>query len=109
MRIIYLMQVESSLDGSVRTDSSRMSLSSSYNGISFTINYSRFIGEFTFLAFAQTRLTRVDFHLSLRAMVLKTYLLVFPNTSVAVWVRNCMRLCVGCANFAHVCVQLCEI
>ena len=45
------MRVESSLDGSVRTDSLRMSLSSSDYGISFIIKSSRLIGAFNFLDF----------------------------------------------------------
>ena len=48
------MRVESSLVGSVCTDSSRMSLSSIDDGSSFAIHSMRLIGAFTFLDFVQS-------------------------------------------------------
>ena len=109
MGIFCLMRVESSLDGSVCTDSSRMSRSSSYGGSYVTIKSLRLIGTFTFLAFVQSRLTLVDLSFSLRAMTLKILLVDLFKTSIAVWVRDCMQLCGSCTNFVPVCVQLCAI
>ena len=103
------MRVEYSFDGYVRTGSLRMSPSSSDNGSSFTIKSSRLIGAITFLAFFQSGLTHVDLSLFLRARTLKIYLLISLKTSVAVWVHNCMRICVGCTNFVHVCVKFCKM
>ena len=79
-----------------------MSPSSSDYNISCTIKSSRLIGAFTFLALTQSRLNRVDSSFSLHAMTLKIFLVDFFETSVAVWVRNCMHICVGCTDFAHV-------
>ena len=62
MRIFRLTRVESSLDGYVRTDSSRMSSSSIDDDIYFTIKSSKLIGAFTFLAFVQSGLTRGDLY-----------------------------------------------
>ena len=73
MRIFHLMQVESSLARSVSTDSSRMSPYSSEYGTYFTIKSLILIGEFTFLALVQSRLTCVDLSFSPRAMTLKTF------------------------------------
>ena len=95
------MQVESSLDGSVRIDISRVSTSYSDDGSSFTIKSLRLIGAFTFLDFVQSRLTRVELPFLLRAMMLKIFLLISSKTSVAVGVRNCMRLCVGSTAFVR--------
>ena len=103
------MGVESSLVGSVSNENLRMSPSSSDYGSSFTNKSLILIGEFTFLYFVQLRLTRMDFSLSLRAMTLKIFLVDLFETSVAVWVRNCMRLCAGCTAFAQVCVQICAM
>ena len=55
MRIFCLTQVESSLVGSVWTDSLRMLPSSSDKGSSFTITSSRLIVTFTFLDFVQSQ------------------------------------------------------
>ena len=88
MQIFRLMWVESSLDGSVRIDILHISFSSSDNAISFTIKSSRIIVAFTFLAFVQPWLTRVDLSFLLRSMTLKIYLLVCSKTAVAVWVRG---------------------
>ena len=104
-----LLRVESSLVGSVITDSSRMSPSSSDDGSSFTIKSSRLIGAFTFLAFVQSWLTRVDLYFLLCVMTLKIFLADLFEPSVAFWVRNYMRLCVGCMAFAHFCVRLCAM
>ena len=76
MQIFRLMLVESSLVVSVSTDSLQMAPSYSDDVNSFTINYLRIIGAFTFLDFVQSRLTRVDFSFSLHAMTLKIYLLI---------------------------------
>ena len=109
MRIFRFMRVESLLLGSVYTDSLRMLLSSSDNDSSFTIKSLRLIGPFTFLAFFQSWLTHVNLSFLLCAMTLKILLVGLLETSVAVWMRNCMRLCVGCTAFAHVGVQLCAM
>ena len=90
----------------MRTDSSRMSLYSSDEGSSFTIKFLRLIGAFTLPAFVQSRLTSGDLSFLLRVMTLKIYLLIFEKMSVAVWLHNFMRLCVGCTDFA-VCKRLC--
>ena len=58
MRIFRLARVESSLVGSVHTDSSRMSPPYNDEGSSFTIKSSRVIGAFTFIAFIQSRSIR---------------------------------------------------
>ena len=105
MWIFRLMLVESSLVGSVRTEISRMSLYASDKGSSFTINSLIIIGVFTFIAFVQSRLTRGDLYFLMRAMTLKIYLLIYGKTYVAVWLRNCMWLCVGCRDFFHTCVR----
>ena len=109
MRFFCLMQVESSLFGSVRIDSLRMSRSSSDDGSFFTNKSLIIIGAFTFLSFFQSRLTRVDFYFSLRVMMLKILFVDFFETSVAVWLRNYMRRCVGCTAFARICVRLCAM
>ena len=109
MRIFCLMQVGSSLVGSVSTESLRISPSSSDDVSSFKIKSLRIIGEFAFLALIQSRLNRVDLSFSLHAMTLKIFLVDFFETSVAVWVRNCMHICVGCTDFAHVFIHLCEM
>ena len=61
MRILCLTRVESSLVGSVRTESLCMPPLSSDTGSSFTINYSRLVGAVTFQALLQPRLFCVDF------------------------------------------------
>ena len=109
MWIFRLMLVESSLVGSVRTEISRMSLYASDKGSSFTINSLIIIGVFTFIAFVQSRLTRGDLSFLMRPMTLKIYFLICRKASVADWLQICMRLCVGCTAFAHVCVRLCEM
>ena len=109
MRIFRLMQFESSFDGSVCTDSSRMSPSYIGDGSSFTIKSLRLIGSFTLLDFVQSRLTRVYLSFLLRAMTLEIYLLIYRKTYVAVSVHNCMRRCMYCTAFAHVCVRLCAM
>ena len=106
MRIFRLTRVESSLDGSVRTDSLRISPSSIDEGSYFTITSLRLIGAFTFLAFSQSWLTYGDLYFSLHAMTLKICLLICRKTYVADWLHNCMQLCVGCTDFVHVCVRL---
>ena len=73
MRGFHLMQVESSLAGSVITDSSRMSLSSIDDGNSFTIKLSRIIDAFSFLALFHSQFTCVNLSLLLRAKTLKFY------------------------------------
>ena len=99
MRIFRLMRVESSLVGSMSTDSSRMSPSSSYDGSSLTIKSSRLISAFTFIDFVQSRLTCVDLLFLLRAMMLKIFFsrVDLFETAVAVWVCRlygfCARLC----------------
>ena len=109
MRICCLTQVEFSLDGFMRTDSLRVSPSSSEDGSSFTIKSSRLIGVLTFLDFFESGLTCVDLSFSLHAMMLKIYLLICSKTYVAVWVRNCMQLCVGCTVFVHIFVRICAM
>ena len=101
MRIFCLTRVESSLDGSMQTVSLCMSMSSIDKGSSFTIKYLGIIGAFTFLAFVQSGLTCGDLYFFLHAMTLEICLLIFRKTSVADWLRNCMRLCVGCTAFAR--------
>ena len=68
MRFFCLTQVEYSLVGSVQTESSRMSPLHSDRGSSFSINYSRTMGAFTFLAFVQPQSFRGDFYFSWRGM-----------------------------------------
>ena len=84
-----------------------MSPSSSDDGSSFLITSSILICAFTFIAFFQSRLPRVDLSFSLRAMTLKICLLICRKTYVSDWLLNCMRLCVGSTAFAHVCVRIC--
>ena len=98
------MRVESSLVGSVSTDSFQRSPSSNDDVSSVIIKSSRLIGAFIFLGFVQSRLTRVNLSFSLRAMTLKIFLVDLFKKSIAVWVRNCMRLFVDYTNFLHVCV-----
>ena len=89
------MLVESSLVGSVSTDSLQMSPSYSYDGTSFTINFLRLIGAFTFLGFVQSQLTRVDLSFLLRVMTLGIlfFLVDLFETAVAVWVRRLYNFC----------------
>ena len=101
------MRVESSLVRSVSTDNLQMSPYSSDDGSYFTIKPSRLIGEFTFLAFVQSQLNRVDLSFLLCDMALKKLLVDLFEMYVAVWVPNCMRICIGCMAFAHVCAHLC--
>ena len=90
-----LLRVESSLVGSVITDSSRMSPSSSDDGSSFTIKFLILIGVLTFLDFFQSRLNRADLFLLLRAMTLRIFffLVDFTETAVAVWVGRLYGFC----------------
>ena len=101
MRIFRLMRVESSLVGSVSTDSSRLSPSSGDDGSSFTIKSLRIIGTFTFLAFFQSRLTRVDLSFFLHAMI-KFFLVDFFETAVAVWVRSLYGFCALSGLCVHI-------
>ena len=75
MRIFRLMRVESSFDGSVRTDNLRMSPSSSDEVSSFTINYLRLMGTVTFFDLVQSLLTLVDLTFLPHAMTLKIFFL----------------------------------
>ena len=70
MRFFCSTRVKSSLVGSVRTESLRMSPSSSDRGSSFTINSSRLMGAFIFLYFVPPRSFLGDFSFSWRGMKL---------------------------------------
>ena len=86
-----------------------MSPSSSDDCSFFTIKSLRIFGAFTFLDFVQSRLTRVGLYFLLRSMMLKIYLFICGKTYVAVYVRNCMPLCVCWTAFARICVRLCAM
>ena len=108
MRIFCLTRVESSLVGSVHTDSSRMSPSSSDRGSYFTIRSSRFMVASTFLAFVQPRYFCGDFSFPLRAMKLySTYWLVGNGCRLFAQMYAALRMFYGffvrlCTAFAYV-------
>ena len=93
----------------MRTDNLPMSLSSIDDVTSFTIKSLRIIGAGNFLALFQSRLTHVELSFLARAMTLTILLVDLFKTSVAVWVRSCLWIFVGCMDFTHVCVQICAM
>ena len=72
MRIFCLMRVESSFDGSTRTDSSQMAPSCRDDSTSFYIKSSRLMGAvMPFLDLVQSQLSRVDLPCSPHATTLR--------------------------------------
>ena len=88
-----LTRVESSLVGSVRTESLRMLPSSSDRGSSSIINSSRLMGAFTFLDFVQPRSFSGDFSFSWRDMTLYSAS-CFGGNVYRLLVKFYIRLCV---------------
>ena len=115
MKILRLTRVESSLVGSVRTESLRMSPSSSDRGSSFTIKSSRLMGAFTFLDFVQPGSFCGDFYFSWRAMTIYSAscfggnlcrLFVQMYAALRMFYGFCVRLCMAFAYVYSFCVHV---
>ena len=115
MRIFCLTQVESSLIGSFRTESLRMSPSPSDKWSSFTIKSSRIMGEVTFLAFVYPQLFHGDFSFSLCGMTSYSPSCFGGNVCwlfAQLWIQICVllrllhMLCLAFFTLCSFCVRI---
>ena len=109
MRIFCLMWVESSLVGSVQTESLRMSPLTSDRCIYFTIKSSRIIDSFTFIDFFQPWLFRGDFSFSWPYMTLYYASFLGGNINKLFaqrWMCICVCLQLLCTLVYRFCVRI---